>query len=79
MKETLLTRKDDNLGDGLFDSIAWAFSEHVKAPDNEEYKSAILYGNEDCPEMIDFYTSPDPLITDPVAMRWTRLIKGLQL
>ena len=42
MRETLLTRKDDGLGEGLFDSIAWAFSEHVKTPDTGLYNAAIL-------------------------------------
>lgn len=72
MKETLLTRKDDGLGEGLFDSIAWAFSEHVKTADTGVYHSAVMYGfNEDSPEMIDFYTQSEPLVTDKVAYRWT--------
>lgn len=71
-RETVLTRYDADLGEGLFDSIAWAFSEHVKQPDNPLYNSAVLYGNEDCPEMIDFYTESEPLITSHVAYRWTR-------
>jgi hypothetical protein len=29
-----------------------------------EYHSAILYGNEDSPERIEAYLSPDPLVTD---------------
>jgi hypothetical protein len=70
MKETLLTRKDDTVGAGVFDSIAWAFSEHVKAPDTGEYNSAVLYGNEDAPEMIDFYREAVPLVTSHVAYRW---------
>lgn len=72
MKETILTRKDDNLGEGLFDSIAWAFSEHVKLPDNPRYNSAILYGNDDAPEMIDFYAETELLVTSERLYRWTR-------
>ncbi len=73
MNETLLTRKDDSLGVGLFDSIAWAFSEHVKAPDNKLYNAAVMYGHsDDYPERIDFYTETEPLVTSTVAWRWTR-------
>lgn len=71
MRETILTRKDDGLGEGLFDSIAWAFSEHVKLPDNPRYNSAILYGNDDCPVMIDFYAEEVLLITSHRLYRWT--------
>ena len=71
MKETLLTRKDDSVGDGLFDSIAWAFSEHLKTADTGVYNAAILYGNEDAPEMIDFFTKAEPLITDHRGYRWS--------
>lgn len=70
--ETLLTRKDDNVGEGLFDSIEWAFSEHLKEPDNPEFNAAILYGNEDAPDRIDFYREAEPLITSKVARVWTR-------
>ena len=70
MKEVMLTRKDDNLGDGVFDSIAWAFEQHVKTPDTGEFNAAILYGNEDAPCCIDFYREPEPLITSHVALRW---------
>ena len=70
MKETLLTRYDDGLGEGIFDSIAWALSTHVKIPDTGEYRAAVLYGSEDSPEMIEFYTQAEPLITDHVAYRW---------
>jgi hypothetical protein len=52
---TLLTRKDKHVGTGLFDSIAWAFEVHVKQPDLGVFRSALLYGNEDAPERIEFY------------------------
>ena len=70
MKETFLTRKDDNVGDGLFDSIKWALESHVGIADDSRFNSAMLYGNEDAPERIDFYTQAMPLITDKVAWRW---------
>jgi len=69
--KTLITRKDYHLGDGVFDSLAWALSEHCKIPDTGEYKAAVLYGNEDSPQRIDFYTQPYPLVTDKVAWVWT--------
>jgi len=71
MRETLLTRTDDNLGDGLFDSIAWAF-EKIGLPDNPKVKAAVLYGNEDDPERIDFYKQASPKITNHTVMVWTR-------
>jgi hypothetical protein len=30
----------------------------------EEYKTAVLYGNEDCPLQIECYHSLEPLVTD---------------
>lgn len=64
MRETLITRHDDSAGDGEFDSIAWLYSEHLKTPDTRIFNSAILYGNEDSPEMVDLYRRESPLITD---------------
>lgn len=69
-REVLMTRKDGSVGFGVFDSIAWLFSEHVGEPDNSEFNSAMVYGNEDSPEMIDFYNEAEPLITSKVARRW---------
>lgn len=68
----MLSRRDADVGEGLFDSIAWALSEHVKTADTGVFQSAILYGNEDAPDMIDFYTQAEPLVTDKVAYTWTR-------
>ncbi len=70
MKETLLTRTDDHVGDGPFDSIKWAFEEHVKQPDDDTINSAVLYGNEDSPEFIDFYHEAAPLVTSRKVWRW---------
>lgn len=72
MRESLITRKDSDVGEGVFDSIKWAFSEHVKSSDTGEFNSAVMYGNEDSPAMIDFYTQAEPLVTDKVAWRWVR-------
>lgn len=68
----LLTRKDAGLGVGLFDSVAWAFEVHLKEPDNPLFKSAVLHGNEDCPDRIEFYARSMPLVTSKPAMVWER-------
>jgi hypothetical protein len=70
MRETLMTRKDEGVGDGIFDSIAWLFSEHVKEPDDPAYNSAVVLGNEDAPEQIDFYREAEPLLRSVVARTW---------
>ena len=70
MKETLLTRRDMGLGEEVFDSIAWALEQHCKILDAHVFNSAVLYGNEDAPDQIDFYLEADPLITSTVAWRW---------
>lgn len=75
MKETMLTRHDRAEWGELFDSIAWALETHCKTIDRSVYNAAILYGNEDAPEMIDFYTQAEPLITDTVAWRWIGGVK----
>jgi hypothetical protein len=64
---TTLTRHDWN---GQFDSIKWAFEEHVKTADRGEYNFAVLYGNEDCPEQIDFYKFESPNWNTPEDYTW---------
>jgi hypothetical protein len=58
------------VGDGVFDSIAWALEVHVKIPDTGKYNAALLYGNEGAPDKIEFYTQREPLVTDKVAFTW---------
>jgi len=71
MKQTLMTRKDEGVGEGQFDSIAWLFSEHIKEPDTGEFHAAVFYGhNEDAPERIDLYRTAEPLVTTPVDRVW---------
>lgn len=70
MLEQFMTREDAELGDGLFDSIAWLFSEHIKEPDTKEYNSAVVYGNEDSPIRIELYRSAAPLVSMPVDRVW---------
>jgi hypothetical protein len=64
-RQTFLTRHDD-----YFDSIAWAYETHLKETDLGDFDSAILYGNEDSPPRIDFYTLESPTITDTPARVW---------
>jgi hypothetical protein len=52
---TYLTRKDEGVGEGLFDSVKWALETHVQIPDECIYNFALLYGNEDAPSKIEFW------------------------
>jgi hypothetical protein len=60
-KMKLLSRRDEGLGVGLFDSIKWALDVHVQQPDCGTYKFAVLYGNEDSPDRIDFWAT-EPVV-----------------
>ncbi len=71
MKETFITRHDTDVGVEVCDSIAWAFENHVKQEDEGLYDSAMLYGNEDAPVRIEFYTFESPTIHDTPAFIWT--------
>jgi hypothetical protein len=55
MKMTYLTRHDEGVGEGVFDSIRWALETHVKVTDHGEFFYAMLYGNEDAPDRIEFW------------------------
>jgi hypothetical protein len=71
MRQQLYTRKDDGVGDGLFDSIAWLFDVHLKEKDNKRIKSAVVYGqNEDSPERVDLFLKHSPLVTDMPIRIW---------
>ena len=52
---TVLIRADAVIGEGLFDSVAWAAEVHLKRQIGSIYKTAILYGSEDSPDRIEFY------------------------
>ena len=54
MRQTILTRNDEG-----FDSIAWALEVHCKSENDARLTIAILTGNEDAPERIDFYEEND--------------------
>jgi hypothetical protein len=64
MKEQLLNLPED---------ITWLFDTHLA-----DYplwyprtKAFILYGNDDCPEMVDLYEQETPIITDQPFIRHT--------
>lgn len=59
-RETFLSRKDDGVGVGLYDSIAWIYEVHLKLPDNPAHNSAVITGNEDSPVKILLFTSENP-------------------
>ena len=68
---TMMTRKDEGIGEGLFDSIAWIFETHLQELDNAFINSALFYGhNEDYPERVEFFSQSDPTITDKPVMVW---------
>jgi len=49
--ETYITRKDEGVGVGSFDSIAWAF-EKYGIEDDKNINYGVIHGNEDSPIMI---------------------------
>lgn len=68
-KPTYMTRKDANVGEGVFDSIAWIFETRLKETDNQEFNFAMLYGNEDCPRKIELWRD-EPLFDTPPDRVW---------
>jgi hypothetical protein len=54
-KFTYITREDEGVGVGKFDSIKWAFNMY-KLPDNKEAKYGVIVGNEDSPIEIRLFT-----------------------
>lgn len=71
---TNMTRKDEGIGEGQFDSIAWLFECHVtELNDDGSYNSAIVHcANEDYPEKVFFYRSEMPLHNAEPDLTWTR-------
>ncbi len=57
MKQTFLSAPVD---------MKWLFDTHLKSKQElrKEYKSAMIYGNEDCPERVELYKKKNPLVTD---------------
>lgn len=68
MKTTYLTRDDSDTGH--YDSIKWCFDVHIKAPDTREYNFALLYGNEDAPQKIEFWRL-EPNFDTPPDYAWS--------
>ena len=56
---TQLTRADE-INSAYFDSIEWALDCHVNRPDTGEFNFAVLHGNEDAPERIEFWRAEMP-------------------
>lgn len=70
MKETLLTRADVGVGEGLFDSVAWVM-EKIEMVDDGRFQSAVMHAvNEDSPQRVEFYLKPQPLVTDKPECVW---------
>jgi hypothetical protein len=73
-----MTRHDTDVGAGEFDSIHWLFETVLDEPDPQDVDpglpvdSAMVYGNEDSPERIEFYSLESPLITDTPVRVWTQ-------
>lgn len=68
--QTYLTRNDSDCGSGTFDSIKWAL-EKFNRQDDQSLKFAVLYGNEDNPNKVEFFrdkpnhdTKPDLILTE---------------
>ena len=68
---SFLTRHDSEVGEGIFDSIAWALSQHAERIDTGEYNTAVLYGNEDAPDKIEFFKNADPNHDEVADYLWT--------
>ena len=59
MREMLLNTKED---------LDWLQDVHFKDRVLPDFASAVLIGNEDCPEAIKLYKDKEPLITDRPAV-----------
>jgi hypothetical protein len=56
MNQTFLNTKSD---------MEWLFSTHLANRfEFKHFHSAILYGNEDCPEKVDLFFREEPLVSD---------------
>lgn len=69
MKVTTLTRRDEG-----FDSIAWALEVHVKKPNEPAFNYALMYGNEDAPDSIDFWYDPNPSAGQSPDWTWENVV-----
>ena len=69
-RASIYLTRDDREFDPPFDSIAWALEQHVNIPDTGEFSVAVLHGNEDAPERIEFYRAKEPLVDAPPDFVW---------
>lgn len=72
---TVLTRKDA-VGVDAYDSISWALEVHCKLTDMGLFNYAVLHGNEDSPERIDFWMTSEPNWNQEPDYVWTREEEG---
>lgn len=75
-RTSYLTRHDPDVGDGDYDSIAWALEVHVAVPDTGEYRAAVLHGDEDAPERIEFWRAEEPMRTEAPDFVWIETNRG---
>lgn len=51
------------------EDVEWLKDTHLKGKSHPDFKSFILCGNEDCPDLLELYVGEDPLFGDsPVAV-----------
>lgn len=72
MTITYMTRKDEGLGEGLYDSIAWAFEVHICKADTKEFNFAIAYENNSGLFKIELWRK-EPQYNTPADFIWTAL------
>ena len=50
----------------------WLMSTHIPEHADKGFRTAILYGNEDCPEMVALWLEPseEVMVDTPFAMVW---------
>lgn len=55
------------------EDIEWLFQTHMGdfPLHQRRTKSFVLKGNEDCPESVELFEMPDPLVTDRPFMQYT--------
>lgn len=67
----ILLSRTDQIAGSAYDSIKWAFTEHVKEEDRGKYNFALLHGNEDSPWEIEFFVNMPHWNSEPDYI-WTQ-------
>jgi hypothetical protein len=68
-EEMIMLTRADQVGSHPYDSVKWAIETHLKEQDTGEFTHAVLYGNEDAPDRIDFYDD-EPKVNMPPRRIW---------